>query len=147
MYLAFLFRPSIDFVKPLSGYDYFSQTVTHCYSLVYYNTGAGTTPYRSTITSTLTSSPVCEPVDTMSNPSFLPPRKYSLFLSEKVLRVKNRSCDLEISISNPAGRPGLFVKVSLVKRFHPFPNKPWFLFYVSAVQVFKKHCGKRRNCT
>ena len=28
----------------------------------------------------------------------------------------------------------------------PFPNKPWF-FYVSAIQVFWKHCGKRRNCS
>ena len=29
---------------------------------------------------------------------------------------------------------------------NPFPNKPWF-FYGSAVQVFWKHCGKRRNCS
>ena len=27
--------------------------------------------------------------------------------------------------------------------FDPFPNKP--LFYLSAVQAFWKHCGKRRN--
>ena len=30
----------------------------------------------------------------------------------------------------------------LVTRFNPFPNKP--LFYVSAVKVFWKHCGRRK---
>ena len=28
----------------------------------------------------------------------------------------------------------------------PFPNKPWFV-YTSSRQVFRKHCGKRRNCS
>ena len=30
-------------------------------------------------------------------------------------------------------------------RANPFPNKPWF--YVSAIQVFWKHCRKRRTCS
>ena len=29
-------------------------------------------------------------------------------------------------------------------QFKPFLNKPWF--YMSAVQLFWKHCGKRWNC-
>ena len=33
----------------------------------------------------------------------------------------------------------------LLYGINPFPNKPWF--YVSAEQVFYKHCGKRRNCS
>ena len=33
-----------------------------------------------------------------------------------------------------------------IQSFNPFPNKPWF-FYVSAVNVFWKYYGKRRNCS
>ena len=39
----------------------------------------------------------------------------------------------------------LFLPSSQTLLLNPFPNKPWF-FNVSAVEVFCKHCGKKRNC-
>ena len=44
--------------------------------------------------------------------------------------------------------PGVLKGVTMWEWVNSFPHKPWFLrFYVSAVQVFRKHCGKRRNCS
>ena len=61
-----------------------------------------------------------------------------------IIDVIDKQVPVSVKVADTGKLPSV-EEVSLCPSFvNPFPNNPWF--YVSAEQVFRKHCGKRKNC-